>query len=615
MSKITNFVKSIFSRKDTVVIISLILFATKIVGLIKLRAISATFGATRETDLFWAASIIPDTLFNILIAGSINAAVIPVFSDVLHKQGEKKLVKLFSMLTLYLSLILLLLATIAFIYAPLIAEFMSSRGLFTALGSGLGSVAPEELSLLVKLIRIMLLSPVLLSISAIIAAFLQVHRNFFITTLAPLMYNLASVIIITQYQNVFGHTPSVSTLAWAIVVGSVVHILTQLPILYGFIKEFLHIDHVKNIKGSATFYFGEVMHIFKLSFPRMLGIMGEYGNVAINTMIGLSLREGALTAYRYAMSLYVLPSQIFATAIAQKALPDLAQFYAEGKMKEFKASFNKALRWTLFLMIPAAISLFVLRLPIVRLAYGAGEFDWWATVVTSWALALLGGAVIGQSVVAISMRAFFAMKETRMPLIATAVTIVVNVITAYYFTNFFSHYMDWRPILFQIGNQLAQGVGEGGAGGFFTTLQSFASDLGVWFTTREDYDAAVGGLSLALTASFLAEMVVSLALLQKKAKLMSFNDTWRPIIKMVSAGIPAGLIMYVVYRLCEMLLDTSYVANLLITFVASLGSGGLVYVAYAWFMDIPEIHDIINAIVKLPPLKRFKAYINKVDLV
>jgi len=611
LKKISNLFKKVFKQRNTVAIISFILLLTKVVGFLKLRMISGYFGASRELDLFWAASLVPDTIFNILIAGSINAAVIPVFAEVKHLKGERKLVKLFAMTAFFVSMTLLLITSVAFVYAESTAGLLTDGFTVTFFGHSwiikpmLEGLTSDNLSMLVQLSRILLLSPLVLSISALISSFLQVHKQFFITTIAPFVYNISFVTVIMAYAKITNKIPTAYTLAWAIVLASTMHLLTQLPLLFNFVRKSLNILSISDINGKTLYYYKEVKRMMLLAVPRVLGILGEYINLVINTIRGLGLAEGALSANKYAISLYALPGQIFASAIAQVTLPNLSEHFAKGNIKQFKKSFNRALRWTMFLMLPSAMVLLVLRLPIVRIVYGTGEFDWWDTVVTSWALALLSGAVIGQAVIALVMRAFFAMKETWLPLIATVVSVIVNIVATYYFINFFSHYLDWRPIFEQIGSQLSNSIGDAGVSGLFATLGSFISDLRIWFTTRSDYDAAVGGLSLGLSVTFLVEMVFGMYFLQRKMKIFSWKETWDPILEMAFASIAAGFAMYGTYRLFELLLDTSYVLNLILTFVSAVSVGGIVYLIYAWFMDIPEMKDVCGLVGKMHFVKKF----------
>ncbi|GAB4156659.1 MAG: murein biosynthesis integral membrane protein MurJ [Candidatus Dojkabacteria bacterium] len=587
----------ILKVKDSVAIIAIILLLAKILGFIKFRIIAGLFGIQRELDIFWAAFVIPDTLFNVLIAGSINAAVIPVFSGVLHKDGEHRLVKLFTVTTTVLSALLLLLVALAYIWTPEISLFMATHGFLGDVNLKDVPLLDAEFKSLVDLTRIMLISPFLLSISAIITSFLQVHKRFFVTTIAPLLYNAGFIwgaLLLVQKYNM-----GIRGLAWSVVLGSFLHIAIQLPVLNEFIQKKLNI-HTLGIKnGRAAFYLKEVAKMAKLAIPRTLGLIGEQINVVINTIISFSLTSGALSAYRYALSLHLLPVQILGAAIAQVALPEFAELYAKNDISGFKNKYNKAIRQTFYLIMPAVMILVVLRLPIVRLVYGTGEFNWLATVVTSWCLALLGVAVISQAVVAITMRALFATHSNWLPFITTLITVVINIAASYFFTNFFSHYMDWRPIVAQILRQLADGLNGVGGATVGSTVGSFATDLGKWFTTRNHYDAAVGGLALSLSLTFFIEMLLNFAFLQSKVKVHTWKETWYPIVKILLASFAMMLSMYPIYRYMDLWLNTAYTINVIITLGVTVFIGSCVYVILSWVQDIEEFEEMVSIIPRI----------------
>lgn len=592
-----SILKRIFKLKDTVAVIAGILFVTKLLGFVKFRLIAGYFGASKELDIFWAAFLIPDTLFNILIAGSVNAAIIPVFSDVLYKDGEKRLVKLMSATIFAMSIIFVLLSVLIFIFARDVSGFLVDSGYIHSTLSLTSTLNSTDIDLLTQLMRIMLLSPILLGISSVVTAFLQVHKRFFITTLAPLLYNLG--MIGGTWVMVGGMNAKVPGLAWSVVIGSALHLIVQLPITYQFIRIHLRIRDIGNINGQAKFYTKEILHIFRLAIPRIIAYVGEQINVIINTIISFSLTEGALSAYRFAISLHLFPVHIFAGAFAQVSLPQFAEDYAKNDMQAFKNSFNKALTKMMFVVLPSVAILVILRLPIVRLAYGTGKFDWWDTVVTSWALALLGLAIIGQSVVALTLRALYAVHETRLPLVATIITVIVNIAGSYYFTNFFSHYQDWRPIISQVTSQLAEGISAGGIDPFLQSAGSLWGDLGKWFTTRNVYDASVGGLSLSLSVAFFIEMVLNLYFLSRKVKIVCWDTLIAPITKMTLNTLVMSGFMYFVFRLTDFSLDTTRTIYLAMVLFVTSFVGGVVYVLMSFTTNVKEVELIADKGSKL----------------
>lgn len=581
-----SFLKTVFSKRDTVAIITLVLFLTKFLGFFKIRVIAGFFGAGRELDMFWAAFMIPDTIFNILIAGTINAAVIPVFSDIRNKRGEEKLLKLFSSTAAFVGAISFFVIILIFVFTPVVVDYLQNAGFFNTVLEE--QADPVELELLVNLIRIMLLSPLLLSVSAIMTAFLQVHRRFFITATAPLLYNLGvifgALLLIDRYDM------GVEGLAWAVVLGSFLHFAIQIPILITFVREHLKIDDFGGLGGRAKFYLSENYRILKLAIPRMLAFVGEQINGIINTVIAFNLGvAGALSSYRYAFSLHLFPVQIFTGAIALITLPNLSEFFAQGNKKAFRDEYNHALRQTMFLILPSVAILIVLRLPIVRLVLGTGAFDWWDTVITSWSLALLGGAIIGQSGVAITLRAMFAIHETKLPLLVTFITILVNIAGSYFFTNFFSHYFDWRPIWEQIVYQLSTAMQGGGVTELAVTISSFGGDLGNWFTTRNASDAAIGGLALSLSVAFMLEMVLNMYFLNKKIKVLSWSKTYKPLLKMTFNTMIMMSAMYIVFRLSDFSLNTTKTINVLIVLIVTSVVGGVVYLGSSYLTGVSEI--------------------------
>ena len=599
-----DLIKKIFKARDSISIIMILLLVTKFLGFIRFRIIAGTFGTSRELDMFWAAFIIPDTLFNILVAGSINAAIIPVFSKALHKDGEAHLVNLMKTTILCLSGLWIILSIILYVFAYDIGVFIVSTGFIGDFLDVSTTLNVNDLGTFVQLIRIMLLSPILLGVSSIITAFLQVHKKFFITTLAPFMYNLGMIIVImvtSKYTN-WG----VKGLAWSVVFGSLLHLLVQLPLVKKFVSIELKDKKIETFNHFKT-YLKEVFYMAKLWIPRVLSFISEQFNVAVNTIISFSLTEGALSAYRFALSLYQLPVHIFAGAYAQVSLPELSEAYAKGDLQKFKEIFSSALKKMLFIIIPSVAIILVLRLPIVRLAYGTGEFDWWATVVTSWSLALLSFAIVGQSVVSLVLRALYSIQETKLPLIATLVTIIVNIIASYYFTNFFSHYLDWRPIISEVFSQLSGSlVNEGQS--FTLTLADLIRDLGIWFTTRNKYDASIGGLSFGLSIAFFVEMSLNMLFLNKKVKVLDKVTVVIPILKMVFNSALSFVAMYVSYKLLDISLDTTRTINVILVFFLTSGIGILIYIGLSYFYKVKEV-DVVTDIYNR--LKRaFNAFVS-----
>lgn len=558
-----------------------ILVFSKILGFLKLRLIAQLFGATRELDLFWAAFAIPDTLFNIIIAGSINAAIIPVFSKVLNKKGDLHLAKLFYRLNILFFLCIIFLSIIAFIFANQIGSILVGKGLGIGLLQTAEDITMTDVNFLAWLIRIMLLSPIFLGISSLLSAYLQIYKKFFVTALAPLIYNIIVIVVALSFVRQGGM--GVEGIAWATVLGSVFHLISQIP---AFVKLFkkqtlftknLFVEMKGKLFGAKE-DLQEIFSVVRLAVPRIIGVVGEQINVFINTLISFTLSGGALSAYKFAFSLHLFPVQIIGGAMSLVALPNLSEAFAQGKMKIFREIYNKSVQKALFLILPMVGIILVLRLPIVRLAYGVGEFDWWATIITSWCLFLLSFAVLGQVVASLSLRAFYAIHETRLPLLVIFFTIILNILGSYYFTNFFSHYFDWRPLVAEIGN-----------GGTVEALKSLFAEMSSWFTTRNFSDAAVGGLALSTSVSFMFEAILYVIILNKKAKVISWNESVKPFLKKILSTFLMILVMYFAFRLTDFNLDTTRTINVALILFTTTLLGLAVYILCCKVFRVQEL--------------------------
>ena len=547
-------------KRNSIYAMMVLLFITKILGFLKLRIIAQLFGASHELDIFWAAFTIPDALFMIIVAGSLNAAIIPLFSSVFKSEGEKELNKFFLNLMIAISSLVMFIALILFVFAPQISQFLISSDLFQNMSGVNNRITANDLDLFVKLTRIMMLSPVLLGISTIITGYLQARKQFFVTSLAPLIYNIAMVLgpiffVSTLKMDVTG-------IALSALLGSFLHFTIQIPPLKKYFSE--------KIKFSITGLINalkdtKIWRALKLALPKIFSTLGEQINVIVNTMISFSLRAGALSAYKFALSLYLFPVNIIGSAIAQSILPELSE--SADEPDEFKNILNKSLQQALFLVLPVVGILLILRLPIVRLVYGVGEFDWTATLLTAWCLVLLSVAIIGQTLSQLLLRAFYALKSTWQPFFASGVGILVNIVCAFLLTNFFSHYFDWRPIFQQFVSQVSSANGNG----ILEVLGSFLGDIVKWCTSRGDSDMAVGGLSLSLSISAFVEVAILMAMLNKKIKSFSFKETISPmLVKFVNVGL-MSFGMYLVFRLFDFKLDTTRTVSIIIlTIVTSL---------------------------------------------
>lgn len=378
------------------VIMATVIFS-QLLGLIRQRLLVGIFGASNTLGVYLASARLPDFLFQIIIAGALSSAFIPVFSQYLVKNQEKEGYAFASnLLALGLS-IFLLLSVILFIFA----EFFS-----TLVAPGFSA---NEITLMANLMRVVLVGEMLFIIGSFFSALLQSYNHFLIPGLASAMYNLGMIIGIVALSPFIGiYAP-----AFGVILGALIFVVMQVPMIRKVGFRFHVTDVLKN-KG--------IMEVFHLMWPRTLSLaIFQLGTLITVTLISFLQDPGRnYVIFDYAQTLAFAPVVLFGQTIAQAAFPVLSR--EKDDMEKFRETFITSFFQMLYLVLPFSVLLIVLRIPIVRLIYGASQFDWQATVLTGRTLALFSLSLFAQALVYLVSRGFYALHDTRTPLIVGALT-------------------------------------------------------------------------------------------------------------------------------------------------------------------------------------------------
>lgn len=378
--------------------------ASRVLGLYRDRLLADRFGAGEVLDAYFAAYRIPDLLYNLLIVGALSAAFLPVISRYLSN-GPAGRESAFRTANALLTLTVLLLAGIAAVL------FVTTPAFVRILAPGF-PVASRDLT--ADFTRIMLLQPILLGISSVVGSLLLSFHRFLAYAAAPVLYNAGIIAGVVLFVPALGHRG----LAWGVVTGALLHLLIQLPALWktGF-----------RFRPTMVIQHEGVKAVSQLFFPRLVGLIaGQVGAVLV-TVLGSRLAAGSISAYSLAENLQAVPIGIVGISMAVAAFPFLAAAAARQDVPGYLATLTRALRVTFAVALPASIFLVLLRAQIVRVILGTGAFDWHDTTLTYTALSILALSVVAQSIIPILARAFFALHDTRTPMLVSLIAIAVNV--------------------------------------------------------------------------------------------------------------------------------------------------------------------------------------------
>ncbi len=405
------------ARAASVVMLAYI-FST-IIGILRGMVVSGAFGTSADLDSFNAANRVTELLFNLTAGGALGSAFIPMFTGLLTRKENEKAWRLASGVLNTLLIALIIVAALMWIFAPTIVE----KGLFV-LSPG---TAVTQIELTVRLLRIMLPTVIIFGISGLVMGMLNAHQVFLWPALAPAAYSLGMILGVWLLPKSMG----IDRLAYGTVIGAVGHFLLQTPTLFRLPKRQYFL--LEGLKNKAT------RQVFKLMGPRILGASVVQLNFVANTIIGLSLGEGAASAVTWAFTLMLMPQAAIAQSAGTASLPTLSAQFELGQHEAFKNTLAGIIRAVMLLAIPASIAMILLRVPLVQVIYERGQFDAQSTAMVSWALLWYVAGLVGHCLVEVLSRGYYAMQDTRTPVIVGVLAMSLNIGLSFLFVRLFTY--------------------------------------------------------------------------------------------------------------------------------------------------------------------------------
>ena len=527
----------------------------QIIGLVRRILVAQAFGAGAELDAFIAANRVSETLFNLVAGGALGSAFIPTFTGLLAKDEKKSAWKLASAVANWVVLVLSLLATLAAFYAPQIVRHALAPGF---------SANPEQFTLTVSLLRIQLLSAILFGLSGLIMGILNSHQVFLIPALTPSMYQFGmifGVLVLTPKMGIYG-------LAWGVVIGALFHLLLQVPALLKLNRQDAKNAKIlseppskKNLiswqfpKYSLTLGFGDsnVFEVIRLMGPRLLGVAVVQLNFWVNTWLASRMAAGSVVGIEYGFALMLMAQIAIAQSIATAAMPTFSAQYALGKLDDVRHSLSATIRGVLLLSIPAAVGLIILRKPLVALLYQRGEFDTRSTELVAWALLFYAVGLVGHSVMEILARAFYALHDTKTPVLVGIGAMSLNIVFSIAFAALFEQ-IGWMPH---------------------------------------------GGLALANSLATALEMVLLMILMRKRLSGINGKSITRGFWQASLAALGMGIAL--IWWMQAQIASATWVIAL-----GGMAIGGIVYLLGVWVLKVPEIRQVASIIRKR--LKRYQVF-------
>jgi putative peptidoglycan lipid II flippase len=383
-------------------------FASRIAGLVRDAVVGYFFGTGLAADAFFVAFRIPNLLRRFVAEGAMSTAFIPIFTEYWTRRSRAEAVEAAQVLATSLAVIVGAIALAGIVLAPWLTRWFAPG--FAA--------DPEKLALTVTLTRWTFPYIALVSLVALCSGILNSLRHFAAPALSPIFLNLAMIAaaLASPWAD-----PPVQALAYGVLAGGVVQLLLQLVPLwrYGIV-----------LRPRWQWGHEAVGRAARLMLPMVFGAAVYQINLLVDTILASALPSGSVSYLWYADRVFEFPLGLFAVALGTAALPSFSALVARGDLAALRQSLRFAMRLTSFVVLPAAVGLVLLAVPITSVLFERGAFGYEQAVLTARALAGFALGLWPVAMLRVVVPAFYALQDTRTPVWTAAVAFAANVLAS-----------------------------------------------------------------------------------------------------------------------------------------------------------------------------------------
>ena len=525
-------------------IVMIAFMAAKLISLVQTLIIAQAFGVGSELDAYVAANRIPELIVVLISGGALTHAFIPVFSGFLAQGDVESAWQLSSNLLNTIFTIALILSAVVFFMAPWFVN--------QVVAPGFNAVTARNT---IEMMRILLLSTIIFSISGIFSGILNSHQHFLLPALAPIMYDLGILFGVLFLLPRFG----VHGIAIGAVIGSALHFSIQVP---GLFKYKMSWKRGLGLSNPALW------RVIRLMLPRIAGLGVFALNFLVMNNIASRLSVGSVSALDWGWRLMQIPQTLIGTAMGIVIFPTLAALSEVKDLDGKRDAMSGALRFVLVTSIPSAVGLIVLGGPLISLLE-RGAFDAAASALVYSTLSMFTLGLIVHSALEVIARSFYADKDTLTPLYAALGGAAINLVFAILLSD-----------VFTVDSRL-----------FTNSIAHAFPILGV-----EPYIGHVSGLALANSLGVMFEVVCLLVILRTRWSGIRENS----LASSLSKSLVASLVMAAAIVLLDILWQAwAPGSSLLLTIGRLIAQGCLgltVFVIVAALVRMQELFELINMV-------------------
>lgn len=498
------------------IIVMVLLVIGKVLAFVRDALIAAKFGTTIETDIYMFA--FGAVMLLTSIGYGLTTTFIPIHTENIEKKTFKERNEYVNKLLNVFMLFTIIVTVLGIIFAKYIIIICAPG--FTK--------NPSVFSMAVQIIRIMFLSLIFVGMQSIITGVLQAHKYFFEPSAMSIASNLIYVVYLVLLPDKYG----ILGFGVATVLGFFSQYIINVPRFkaLGYKYEF-----VLDFKDK------DIIRLFKLMLPIIISTSLIQINLFINRSFATNLYEGAVSILDFSNKVTMLVYEVFAVAISTVVYPTLATHAANKNNAEYNKALGRSINMIFLILIPAAVGIIVLRIPIISVIFKRGQFVENSVIQTAEALLFFSPAIIFYGLRDILSRAFYSLKDTKTPMINSFFGILFNFILSF--------------VLVKI--------------------------------------MKVSGLTLA--ASISTGMITLLLFynLNIKVKGINVKNIITEFIKILISSAVMGAVVYIIYKILGAHLASTMKGNLIIILISVIAALP-VYIICAYILKIKELKEILN---------------------
>ncbi|MHA6261265.1 murein biosynthesis integral membrane protein MurJ [Sporosarcina sp. CAU 1771] len=499
--------------KRTALLLIVLTIIAKFIGFGREITLAYFYGTSSTSDAYLIALIIPTVIFA-FIGSAISTSYIPIYNKIQKSQDTSK-ANWFTnnLINIVITLCSILITIVLIFPEPIVRVFASGFD-------------ESTLKLAVSFTRISIFGIYFIGLGYVMKSLLQIKGNFTIPALTGLPMNI--VIIMSIY---FSSVGNIMYLALGLVVGMFAHFIFMVPSVYKIGFKYKPVIDIND---------PQIKEMVFITIPVLLGVAVNDINKIIDKTIASQVTTGAISALTYANTFNNVIQAIFVLSISTAMYPLISKMSVEGNAKGLKKSVSEAISLINLLVIPVTIGTMIFAEPIIRLLYGRGSFGEDSILMTSGALFFYSIGMLGIGMREVLSRPFYAMQDTKTPMINATIGVVLNIIL----NIILSRYL------------------------------------------------GIGGIALATSISAFATTGLMFISLKKKIGSFENKQIISPLVKIIIASLVMGLLAKLTFNY----LAANIGQNLSVTI--SIVIGALAYFLLIYLMGVQDIIVIVNVIKK-----------------